>query len=128
MLQLRLAFQRCAGLDRLPAARNARLAALPFSSSAARWYSTPTPPPDLSEGEREIYLKLTDKFSPTTLRVQDISGGCGSFYAIIIASETFRGLSMVKQHQLVNKALKSEIESIHGLQLKTTVPDASATE
>ncbi len=44
-------------------------------------------------------------------------GGCGSFYAIIIASDRFKGLSMVKQHQLVNEALKSEIKSIHGLQV-----------
>lgn len=44
-------------------------------------------------------------------------GGCGSFYAIAITSEAFRGLSMVKQHQLVNKTLKNEIETIHGLQV-----------
>lgn len=97
-----------------------------------RLYSTPAP--DLSEGEREIHQKLTDKFSPSALRVQDISGtlfrngfynveltnivgGCGTFYAIAITSEAFRGLSMVKQHQLVNNTLKSEIETIHGLQV-----------
>lgn len=44
-------------------------------------------------------------------------GGCGSFYAIIIASDRFKGLSMVKQHQLVNQALKAEIKTIHGLQV-----------
>ncbi|KAL9712569.1 hypothetical protein Ac2012v2_003806 [Leucoagaricus gongylophorus] len=113
MLQLTLAVRRGVGFGRL-------------SAAAMRWHSTPAPSLDLSEGEREIYQKLTDKFSPTTLRVQDISGGCGSFYAIAITSEAFRGLSMVKQHQLVNKTLKNEIETIHGLQLRTTVPDAAA--
>lgn len=131
MLQLTLAVRRGVGFGRL-------------SAAAMRWHSTPAPSLDLSEGEREIYQKLTDKFSPTTLRVQDISGtllsrgwpwwwwwwwwwceldwfffvgGCGSFYAIAITSEAFRGLSMVKQHQLVNKTLKNEIETIHGLQV-----------
>ena len=44
-------------------------------------------------------------------------GGCGSFYAITIASQAFKGLSIVKQHRLVNDALKKEIEGIHGLQV-----------
>lgn len=44
-------------------------------------------------------------------------GGCGSFYAITIASESFKGLSTVKQHKLVTEALKQEIEGIHGLQV-----------
>ncbi|KXN87966.1 hypothetical protein AN958_07976 [Leucoagaricus sp. SymC.cos] len=117
MLQLRLALRWCAGLGRLSAASNTQLAAFHPPRSVARWYSTPAPPSDLSKGEREIYQKLSEKFAPTSLRIQDISGGCGSFYAIIIASEAFRGLSTVKQHQLVNKAIKSEIESIHGLQV-----------
>ena len=61
MLQLTLAVRRGVGFGRL-------------SAAAMRWHSTPAPSLDLSEGEREIYQKLTDKFSPTTLRVQDISG------------------------------------------------------
>ncbi|KAI0347022.1 bola-like protein, partial [Trametopsis cervina] len=71
----------------------------------------------LSEGERDIYAKLTDRFSPSELAVQDVSGGCGTFYAISIASEAFKDLSTVKQHRLVNEVLKKEIEGIHGLQV-----------
>jgi hypothetical protein len=72
MLQLRFALRRCVGL-----ATVLRQSVLPrtLSDPAVRWYSTPPPPPDLSEGERVIYQKLTNKFSPTALRVQDISGG-----------------------------------------------------
>ncbi|GLB33497.1 putative BolA IbaG family protein [Lyophyllum shimeji] len=71
------------------------------------------------EGEQLIAAKLQDKFSPSVLKVQDISGGCGSFYAITIASEAFKGLPTVKQHKLVNETLKDEIAGIHGLQIKT---------
>lgn len=45
------------------------------------------------------------------------TGGCGTFYAISISSEAFKGLPTVKQHRLVNETLKREIEGIHGLQV-----------
>jgi len=44
-------------------------------------------------------------------------GGCGTFYAITIASPEFKGIPVVKQHRLVNEVLKKEIEGIHGLQV-----------
>ncbi|PCH41626.1 bola-like protein [Wolfiporia cocos MD-104 SS10] len=75
------------------------------------------PPSGLTDGERTIYNKLTEKFSPRELQVQDVSGGCGTFYQIIIASDTFKGLSTVKQHRMVNEVLKQEIQGIHGLQV-----------
>lgn len=69
--------------------------------------------------EKGIYEKLERELEPTTLQVRDVSGGCGSMYAINIISEKFNGLSMVKQHRLVNSILKEEISGWHGLQLKT---------
>jgi len=77
------------------------------------------PPPPLDEGEQAIHDKLSAKFSPSKLQVQDISGGCGTFYAIGITSSAFAGLPIVQQHRLVNSVLKEEISGIHGLQLKT---------
>lgn len=49
-------------------------------------------------------------------------GGCGTFYAITIASKAFKGISVVKQHRLVNEVLKKEIEGIHGLQVLSLTP------
>ena len=109
----------------------------PLRLAASRYLATLTPPPSLSEGEKTIFAKLTDQFSPSELQVADVSGlcsaldtlqnvplignmllgGCGSFYAITIASEAFKGLPIVKQHRLVNDTLKKEIEGIHGLQV-----------
>ncbi|KAF8916808.1 bola protein [Mucidula mucida] len=88
-----------------------------------RLYSThPAAAADLLEGEQTIHAKLTEKFSPTQLQVQMFPvRGCGSFYAITIASEAFKGLTTLKQHKLVTETLKKEIEGIHGLQIKTTV-------
>jgi stress-induced morphogen len=53
------------------------------------------------------------------IQVQDISGGCGSMYAIQIESTKFKGLSVIKQHKMVNEVLKDEIKSWHGVQLRT---------
>lgn len=55
----------------------------------------------------------------TKFQVQDISGGCGSMYAIEIESPKFKGLTVIKQHKLVNQVLKEEIAQWHGVQLRT---------
>ncbi|KAJ7162530.1 bola protein, partial [Mycena crocata] len=59
-----------------------------------------------------------NRFSPSLLQIEDVSGGCGTFFAITIASEAFKGIPMVKQHKLVTQTLKEEIEGIHGLQVQ----------
>lgn len=40
-------------------------------------------------------------------------------YAIDVVSKRFKGLSMVRQHRLVNQVLEEEIARWHGVQLKT---------
>ncbi|KAI0721946.1 bola protein [Cerioporus squamosus] len=91
------------------------------ATAFARWYAA-SQANFATEGEKVIYDKLTEKFRPTELHVEDVSGGCGTFYNIIIASEEFKGLPLVKQQRLVNQTLKEEIQGIHGLQLKTMAP------
>nr|XP_019013679.1 uncharacterized protein I206_01750 [Kwoniella pini CBS 10737]OCF52460.1 hypothetical protein I206_01750 [Kwoniella pini CBS 10737] len=86
------------------------------SSKILRAYSTPASVP-LDKGEQAIYQKLKTALPGKRLEVQDVSGGCGSFYAIEISSPAFKGLSTIKQHKLVNKCLKEDIEGIHGLQV-----------
>ncbi|RCH93955.1 hypothetical protein CU097_012506 [Rhizopus azygosporus] len=71
----------------------------------------------LSAGEKHIYTKLSEALTPHKLQVTDVSGGCGSMYAINIASKKFEGMSIVKQHRMVNEVLKEEIKGMHGLQV-----------
>lgn len=40
-------------------------------------------------------------------------------YAVEIASAKFNGLTVIKQHKMVNEVLKDEIAGWHGIQLKT---------
>ncbi|CAG8690792.1 4578_t:CDS:2, partial [Cetraspora pellucida] len=69
----------------------------------------------LTEGEKYLYEKLSKKFQPTKLNVQDISGGCGSMYAIEISSSVFKDLPMIKQHRMVNELLQDDIKKMHGI-------------
>ncbi|KAG2732419.1 hypothetical protein G9P44_004836 [Scheffersomyces stipitis] len=82
-----------------------------------RFYSSVEPPMD--EYEKKIYGILKSEFEPKSLSVKDVSGGCGSMFAIVVESERFKGIPMIKQHRLVNETLKDEIAQWHGLQLKT---------
>ncbi|KAG9587344.1 hypothetical protein KCU86_g12792, partial [Aureobasidium melanogenum] len=59
-------------------------------------------PDYLDEKELHIFQKLAAELSPTKLEVQDVSGGCGSMYALDIVSAKFKGMSVIKQHRLVN--------------------------
>ncbi|KAE8260326.1 hypothetical protein A4X13_0g422 [Tilletia indica] len=93
------------------------LPARTFVSSHSRLERAKGGQPD--EGERKIIELLKTRFNPKQIQVADISGGCGSFYAITLTSKEFNGLSTIKQHRLVNQELKDIIADIHGLQLRT---------
>ncbi|KAG8700290.1 hypothetical protein FRC08_004785 [Ceratobasidium sp. 394] len=88
-----------------------------FIASSPRWAVAPLK--TLTDGEQVIFDKLNARFQPSSLDVEDVSGGCGTFYAISITSGEFKGLPMVKQHRLVTEELKKEISGFHGLQIKT---------
>ncbi|XP_051830100.1 bolA-like protein 3 [Antechinus flavipes] len=76
-----------------------------------------------TSGELKVTHVLKEKFpQATTIKVTDISGGCGAMYEIHIESEEFKDKRTVQQHQMVNKALKEEIKSMHGLRIFTSVP------
>ena len=49
----------------------------------------------------------------------------GEHFEALIISSSFDGLSLVKQHQLIMNALKSEFDSntVHALALKTFTPE-----
>ena len=76
----------------------------------------------MTDGEAAVWDLLQTEFSPTSLVVQDVSGGCGSMYSIDITAEKFRGLNMLKQQRIVNAALADMVKEWHGLQLRTRAP------
>lgn len=100
-------------------------------SSAAQSSSSPTPSPSSSQGpalekpadldaeESAIWDKLVESLAPTALNVRDVSGGCGSMYAIDVVSPAFKGVGLLKQQRMVNSVLGERVKAWHGLQLRT---------
>jgi stress-induced morphogen len=72
--------------------------------------------------ETQMQRLLTDKLSAQVVKVDDVSGGCGSFYTVVVVSQKFEGLSTIKQHRAVTEVLEAEIGKMHGLTIKTMTP------
>ena len=43
-------------------------------------------------------------------------------YRMTVESPLFAGKSKIQQHRMVNEALAAEIKSMHGLNIKTSIP------
>jgi stress-induced morphogen len=82
-----------------------------------RSFSSTAAPPRTTEATIEQLLR--NELKASVLRVEDTSGGCGAFFQVLVVSPAFTGLSLVKQHRLVNATLKPHIANLHGLTLQT---------
>lgn len=79
-------------------------------------------PMQASEIERMIKVALPD----AEVYITDLAGD-GDHYRAQVISEAFRGLSRVKQHQLVYAALGGNMGGVlHALALETAPPESIA--
>ena len=70
----------------------------------------------------ELESFIREAFPEAEITIEDLVGD-QDHYACTIVSEAFRGLSRVKQHQLVYDALKGKMGTqLHALTLRTSVP------
>ena len=75
-------------------------------------------PMDAGEIERMIMEAIPD----ANVTIRDLAGD-GDHYAAQVVSESFRGLSRVKQHQMVYEALQGNMGGVlHALALQTSAP------
>ena len=74
----------------------------------------------------EIEQLIKAKFPDATIEIQDLAGD-GDHYAARVVSSAFKGVSRVKQHQMVYAALKGKMEGsqgeLHALALTTKAPE-----
>ncbi|EGD77939.1 hypothetical protein PTSG_09574 [Salpingoeca rosetta] len=73
--------------------------------------------------EATMASKLKKEFNTDHVQVVDQSGGCGSAFRVSVESEAFRGLPTIKQHRLVQSALKEEVAGMHSIQVFTRAPE-----
>jgi stress-induced morphogen len=76
----------------------------------------------------EIEAFIKEAMPDARVEIKDLAGD-GNHYAARVVSAAFKGLSRVKQHQLVYAALKGRMGGVlHALALETAPPDdASAS-
>ena len=68
----------------------------------------------------ELEAQLREAFPDSEISIEDLAGD-GDHYRARIVSPAFRGLSRVRQHQLVYAALRGKIGGeLHALALETT--------
>lgn len=76
-------------------------------------------PMSASEIEKMIKAAIPD----ARVSIRDLAGD-GDHYAAEVVSESFRGMSRVKQHQMVYDALKGNMGGVlHALALQTSAPE-----
>ncbi len=75
----------------------------------------------------EIERLIREAFPSAKVEIKDLAGD-GNHYAATVVADEFRGLSRVKQHQLVYAALKGKMDGpageLHALALTTRPPEA----
>ncbi|XP_046842719.1 uncharacterized protein LOC124436792 [Xenia sp. Carnegie-2017] len=55
-----------------------------------------------NEEERRIAEKIKSNLNASKIEVEDISGGCGSMYRILVESSEFEGKRTIQQHRIIN--------------------------
>ena len=85
-----------------------------------------------SERVEKIRQRLTDALHPESLDIEDdsashaghASAGGGGHFNVIIVSDKFDGLNLIKRHRMVYDAVGDMMNSeIHALSMKTYTPD-----
>jgi len=78
---------------------------------------------DLSIGET-IVSRMKQAFPDVRLRLNDATGS-GDHWELEIATDAFKGMSRVKQHQAVYKPLRDLIDSnqVHALKITSCILD-----
>jgi len=72
---------------------------------------------------KEIEALIHEGIPDAQVRIEDLRGD-GDHYAAYITSQSFEGISRVKQHQMVYAALKGKMGGdLHALAIQTSVPD-----
>ncbi len=70
----------------------------------------------------EIEAMIVSAIPDARVEITDLKGD-GDHYAARVASQSFAGMSRVRQHQAVYAALKGKMGTdLHALQLETIVP------
>lgn len=67
-------------------------------------------------------LRAAPSLSPARVAVEDVSGGCGSAFAIEVVSAAFGGVRALQRHRMLHALIGDDMPDIHALQLTCLTP------
>jgi stress-induced morphogen len=71
----------------------------------------------------DIEAMIKEAMPDAKVDIRDLAGD-GDHYSAVVVSQAFKGLSRVRQHQMVYDALKGRMGGVlHALALQTSAPD-----
>ncbi|EFA84047.1 bolA family protein [Heterostelium album PN500] len=62
---------------------------------------------------------LKSGFPDSNIIVEDVSGGCGAKFSIVIGSDKFEGVSLLERHRMANDVIGELMKDIHAINFKT---------
>ena len=76
---------------------------------------------------QEIERLVQETISDAEVRVSDLTG-TGDHFEIVVVSDSFRGKTLIEQHQLVQASVKSALDDgrIHAIQIRTATKEDKA--
>ena len=72
--------------------------------------------------EHPVATALKAGLDASRVEVQAEGSGCGQKLQILVVAKDFEGLTMIKQHRLVNTVAKDELAKVHAFHVKTYTP------
>ena len=82
----------------------------------------------MAMGAGEIEALIKAALPDASVVIEDIAGD-GDHYAATVVSAAFRGLTRVRQHQIVYAALHGRMGgALHALALQTSAPEQEQTQ
>lgn len=77
---------------------------------------------------QEIQNLVESAIAPSQVRAIDMKG-TQDHYRVVVVSEKFSGLPLIKRHQMVNDALSEPLKGpLHALTIETLTPDELAAK
>jgi BolA protein len=76
-----------------------------------------------------IQSKIEEALHPLHLEVENeshmhnVPAGSESHFKILVVSDQFNGLMLIKRHRMINEILSNELKQIHAMALHTMTPD-----
>mmetsp|Transcript_13644 Transcript_13644/g.24464 ORF Transcript_13644/g.24464 Transcript_13644/m.24464 type:complete len:81 (+) Transcript_13644:98-340(+) len=76
----------------------------------------------MADIELKAFLESCELLKASVVEVEDISGGCGKSFRVLIVSDQFESKRLIAKQRLVYEALGDRMNQIHAIEMKCLTP------